>query len=152
MAVSKTEVFLDLSADLLSRGYGVRFRPKGASMFPTIKDGEAVTVEPVEARDVKRGDIILYKTADGCSVIAHRVVRVSRGRGRVTGFVLRGDASATCDLPIAPEQILGRVVSVEREGCMIDLASRKANALRIARLYASRAKAVITQRGCRLSE
>jgi signal peptidase I len=151
LAISKTEVFLDLSADLLSRGYGVRFRPKGASMYPTIKDGEAMTVEPVEACDVKRGDIILYKTAgSGGSVIAHRVVRVNKSRGYVTSFVLRGDASETCDLPIAPEQVLGKVVSVERGGGTIDLASKKANALRIARLCASRVKAVISYRGCRL--
>jgi signal peptidase I len=155
MAISRTEVFINISADLLSRGYGVRFRTKGASMYPTIKDGETVRVETVEPRDVRRGDIILYKTSDssgGGGVIAHRVVRVKKNRGNLTSFVLRGDASETCDLPIAPERIIGKVVSVEREGGAIDLASKKANALRIARLCASRVKAVVRNQGSRLNK
>ena len=146
MTISKTEMFVDLSADLLSRGYGVRFRTSGASMHPTIRDGEAVIVEPVQACEVKRGDIILYKARASGGVIAHRVVGVNKIRGNITSFVLRGDASETCDLPIAPGQVLGKVVSVDREGGAIDLASKKANALRIARLWASRARAVIRYR------
>ena len=69
-------MFLEVSADLLSRGYSVRFRPGGHSMSPTIRDGEAVTVEPIEAERVRVRDIILYRAAR--SVIAHRVVRIER--------------------------------------------------------------------------
>lgn len=140
MAVSKTEIFIDLSSELLWGGYGVRFRPKGASMYPAIRDGEAVTVEPVEPSGVRRGDIILYKTGSG-SVIAHRVVEVNKSGGKIGSFILRGDASETCDLPITPGQILGRVVSVERGGRDLDLAGRRARLLRNVRLCASRIKA-----------
>ena len=116
-----------MSAGLLSQGFGVRFSPKGASMFPTIKDGEIVTVEPIEPRHVKRGDIILYKTRKlGSPLIAHRVVSVRRDKRNVTAFILRGDASQSDDAPIEPGQVLGRVISVEREGRNINLTSRRA--------------------------
>ena len=55
-------------------------------------------------------------------------------------FILRGDASAACDNPVEAQQILGKVVSVEKNGRSIDLYSRKANILRLARACASRLK------------
>jgi signal peptidase I len=134
-------MFLALSADLLDQGYLVRFHSKGESMHPTIKDGETVTVEPVEPVDVKRGDIILYKSGVTGGVIAHRVIKMSKSRGDITSFVLRGDASQTCDLPIAPEQVLGRVVSIQRQGRNIELAGRRARLLRAVRVCAYGIKA-----------
>ena len=38
----------------------------------------------------------------------------------VLHFVLRGDASTTCDDPVKVEQVLGKVVAIEREGCRFD--------------------------------
>ncbi|MDA2923324.1 hypothetical protein MYX65_01495 [Acidobacteria bacterium AH-259-L09] len=70
-----SKLLLDLTAELLSRGTSVRFRPSGRSMYPSIREGEVITVEPVEPSDVKRGDIILYRSERG--VIAHRIVQVS---------------------------------------------------------------------------
>ncbi len=58
-------------------------------------------------------------------------------------FILRGDASATCDDPVKPQQVLGKVVSVEKGGRSIDLYSRGAKMLRIAYVWASRLKRLI---------
>lgn len=102
-------MFLDLSHDLLRSGYAIRFRTPGHSMHPTIRDGETVTVEPTTALDVRRGDIVLYRT--GNRAIAHRVVDVNAKR-----FILRGDASREPDEPVEASQILGKVIMVEREG------------------------------------
>jgi signal peptidase I len=124
-------MFLEVSADLLSQGYSVRFRPGGHSMSPTIRDGEAVTVEPIEAERVRVRDIILYRTARG--VIAHRVVRIERREATGALFYLRGDAATTHDAPVVADQILGRVVTVERKGRAIALYGRRAGLSRIAR-------------------
>ncbi len=35
-------------------------------------------------------------------------------------FVLRGDAAPSCDEPVKAGQILGKVISIERNGCSID--------------------------------
>jgi len=58
-------------------------------------------------------------------------------------FILRGDASRTCDDPVEAQQVLGKVVSVERGGRFIDLYSRRAKMFRIAYALASRLKRLI---------
>jgi phage repressor protein C with HTH and peptisase S24 domain len=71
--MSNNDLFTAVSAELLRNGYGIRFEARGSSMFPTINDGESVTVEPIGARDVRRGDILLY---NGSRLI--RLVRSTR--------------------------------------------------------------------------
>ena len=127
-------MFISLSAELLSLGYGVRFRTKGTSMRPAIRDGETIIVEPVSPADVKRGDVIFCRTDDG--VIAHRVVSVKRR----ASFILRGDAMQSCDEPVSAAQVLGRVVSVERDGRSIAVAGYRARLFGVARLFASKGR------------
>ncbi len=55
-------------------------------------------------------------------------------------FILRGDASLTCDDPVEAQQVLGKVVSVERGGRSIDLYCRRVKIIRMLRLCASRLK------------
>ena len=55
-------------------------------------------------------------------------------------FILRGDASLTCDDPVEAQQILGKVVSVEKNDRSINLYSRKVKMLHIAYVRASRLK------------
>ncbi len=117
-----SNLLLDLTTELLSQGATVRFRPSGRSMYPSIREGELITVEPVRASDVKLADIVLYRSERG--PIAHRVVEIASRDARV--FRLRGDASLSCDEPVAAHRILGRVVGVQRNGCSVALATRGA--------------------------
>ncbi len=55
-------------------------------------------------------------------------------------FILRGDASLTCDDPVEAQQVLGKVVSVERGGRSLDLYSRRVKIIRTIRFCASRLK------------
>ena len=137
-------MFPDLMTELLRRGAYVRFRAIGASMQPTIEDGELITVAPVEPESVKRGDILLYQNERG--VFAHRVVGVVKGTFTINGgdsppYLLRGDASVSCDAPVRLEQVIGRVVAVQRGGRSLALDSRLANLLRLARLRIAKSKA-----------
>ncbi len=138
-----SKLLLDLTAELLSRGTTVRFRPSGRSMYPSIREGELITVEPVVARDVKRGDIVLYRSQRG--LLAHRVVGSSPTQSSVLSphYFLRGDASLSCDKPVAAQQILGRVVGVQRNGRSVALASPGAKMWHKIRRLASRLKAWI---------
>lgn len=117
-------MFQDVSRELLAQGYRIRFRPGGRSMQPAIRDGEAITVAPVRAEDVRRGEILLY--GNGKSLIAHRVVNIEVEKGKGRRFILRGDSCLACDPSVAARDVLGRVVSVEREGRHISLAGRRA--------------------------
>ena len=132
-----SNLLLDLTAELLSRGTTVRFRSSGRSMYPSIREGELITVEPVVASDVTLGDIVLYRSEKG--VIAHRVVGTSPAQSSVLSpqYFLRGDASLSRDEPVTPEQILGRVIRVERDGRSVALATRGAKLWYKARRLAS---------------
>ena len=131
-----SNLLLDLTTELLSQGATVRFRPSGRSMYPSIREGELITVEPVEASDVKLADIVLYRSQRG--PIAHRVVEIASRDARI--FRLRGDASLSCDQPVAAHQILGRVVRVQRHHRSIALATRAAKLWHKARRLASGVK------------
>jgi signal peptidase I len=119
-----SEAFQELSASLLADGYGIRFRANGTSMLPLIGDGEVIIVEPLPARRVRRGDILLYLKGRG--VIAHRVVKIEKANGEPCRFTLRGDTSATADAPVKATEILGRVCAVERDGRRIALSGYRA--------------------------
>ncbi len=154
-ALSPQHLFIDVSTELLRKGKNVRFRAPGLSMHPAIREGETITVAPISPFNIKRGDILLYIV--GKKVIAHRVVSIKREKNDSTShtsthskalnpqiiFTLQGDASAICDEPVEAEQVLGKVVSVERHGHNIDLYSRKAKMFRLAYTWASHCKRLI---------
>ncbi len=137
-SASRSVSILDLTTDLLSQGLRVSFRASGSSMKPFIMDGEVITVAPVAASSIRRGDIILYCFKQ--TIIAHSVVRIKRGENKEPLFILRGDLSCSGDEPVRPQQVLGRVVSVERNRRSIDLNSTRARMQRIAYTWAFRCK------------
>ena len=121
LALNTRSLFPDLphlSGELLSLGFGVRFRAPGTSMHPTIRHDDVITVEPVAPTKLKRGDIILYRFRPG--FIAHRIVNIDERDGWGRTFILRGDASTTCDDPVEADQVLGKVVCLERDHRIID--------------------------------
>ena len=130
--------FAGVSHELLSYGNSVSFRAPGDSMRPTIFDGERITIRPIEPPDIKRGDIILYRYT--CSVIAHRVKRIEKRDSCAPRFILRGDALGAPDEVVEVDQVLGKVVFVERGGRSIDLYSRRVKIIRMLRLCASHIK------------
>jgi hypothetical protein len=131
-------MFLDISIELLRAGYSVRFRPSGHSMRPTILDGEVVTVAPISAHAIRRSDILLYQIKG--RVIAHRVTGIKKRQDAGYSFILRGDALA-CAERVEEEQVLGRVVAVERDGRRLSLTSQRAKLLHAARAGALQLRA-----------
>src|SRR3989475_13299649 len=123
-------MFNEITGELLRCGNRVRFRAVGASMQPTIEDGELIAVATVEPAAVKRGDILLYQGERG--LIAHRLVGLRRAaKGEDVRYLLQGDASVDRDDPVQPEQVLGQVVAVRRGGRSRALDTRTANILRL---------------------
>ena len=137
-SLNPNHLLLDLSIELLGRGKRVRFRAPGRSMYPTIRENEAITVEPVQPQQVKLGDIILYRSGE--SVVAHRVMRIERGKGETLRFILREDTLGTLDEPVEAGQILGKVVAVERAGRSIDPYSTRAKVRLLVHTIRSRLK------------
>ena len=122
-------LFIETAAELLGKGHKVKFRAPGDSMFPTILNGDEITVEPIKPEATTIGDIVRYLSKNG--VIAHRVLRIKNKRDSHSHaqasvldpqpyFILRGDAAMVCDDSVSADRILGKVKFVEREGRRID--------------------------------
>ncbi len=105
--------FMPVIRDALERGQQVRMTARGSSMFPSIRNGDIVAIDPMETTAVV-GDVVLVQCApeaEGERYVLHRVVRVEGG-----AFYLRGDCQRDCEGPFTNKDILGRAVSVYRSG------------------------------------
>jgi signal peptidase I len=104
--------FVEVSSDLLSRGYRVRFRASGGSMQPAICDGDFITVDPASPSCLVPGTVVVYRQRN--RLFAHRLLRIESDRSGAPVFVCRGDAASSNDAPVAADQILGEVGRVQR--------------------------------------
>lgn len=154
ISLTSVQLFADLCEELLRQGKSVRFRAPGRSMYPTIRQNEAITVEPMDLSSINVGDIVLYR--QGRSVVAHRVVRIDSAGTELPppcslescpsslvprySFVTCDDTWGRQNVLVEGEQILGKVVSVERKGREVDPYSTKARVRRLIHTIASRLK------------
>ncbi len=104
--------FVELAADILSKGDMLRFRAHGGSMYPFIKNGDIIKVKPMEASAIRVGDVIFYRSVRG-RLFAHRVIKVDAQHGRVA-LVTKGDSVSSADPLVHPKQVLGQVVAIRR--------------------------------------
>ena len=99
----------DLASEVLRRFGELRLQVTGASMLPSLWPGDLLTVRSAHLSEVSRGDIVLFFRDSRFFV--HRALRVFADH-----LLTQGDGLATPDLPVDPNELLGRVVSVARHG------------------------------------
>ena len=87
----------------------VRISTRGMSMFPLINTGDKITISPDKKLEV--GNPIVFKR-DG-QMVCHRLVRIFEKDGS-TCYQTRGDSFFGLDEPITLDQILGKVIRIER--------------------------------------
>jgi len=99
-----------ISEDILNNGIDVRIETSGPSMLPFIRTGDKIIIRPEKKMNI--GDIIVFKRDD--QMVCHRVVRVF-GKDGIKYYQTRGDTHFSPDEPVTADQILGKVVRIERE-------------------------------------
>jgi len=104
----QSKQFESVALECLGAGLGVRFQARGASMFPTMHNGEMVYVKPASVASLRRGDIVLVKGDHGFRM--HRLVVADAGRDV---FITRGDCGGQDDPAVRGDQILGIAVAKE---------------------------------------
>ena len=118
------DVAVDLLRDRLRAGTPVDIRAKGYSMWPSLRDGAVVRVEPCVG-PLRPGDVVLFER-DG-RLVLHRVLRVTRTR-----LLLKGDARRDPDGWVLREDVFGRLARRPVDGVMARLAPRLATPLSLA--------------------
>jgi signal peptidase len=81
------------------------------SMRPDLPEGTLVVVEPVDADELRVGDVVTYQLESGAgTVVTHRVVGVTTSLDGEVSFVTQGDANDAADEePVRPVQVRGRL-------------------------------------------
>jgi signal peptidase len=106
--------FEELAVQLLKAGHALRFRARGSSMYPLVRDGDILEVYPVRHALIDVGDVVLYRSPHS-GVVVHRVVDLRTHEGNAI-LLLKGDSARTTDPQVQESQVLGRVVSIDRWG------------------------------------
>ena len=112
------------------RSFGkVRLRVLGTSMAPAVLPGDLVSVRRVDLDEISAGEMVLF--LQNGRLFVHRVV--SRNVLSATGnteelcLITRGDRLRHDDPPVSSKELLGRVVSIERDNRNIELAPHGSN-------------------------
>ena len=109
LSISSSALTL-LLCDVFARGKSIRFRARGFSMTPFIRNGDVVTIAPKKERRLGLGDIVAARHPVTGKTVVHRLVAIRSG-----GFMLQGDNSITSDGWVSEENILGVVTQIERD-------------------------------------
>jgi len=106
------ELLLELLNDTLRKGASFRFKAKGNSMIPFIRDGDTLTIRSSAREKPKTGKVAAFIVKDTQKLVVHRIVRIQKGK-----YCLKGDNSyLSNDGWVNQEDILGCVSKVERKG------------------------------------
>lgn len=99
---------MEISEELLHRGFNVRITTRGSSMFPLIRAGDRITISPDS--DPKIGDMVVFRRNG--SMVCHRLVKMFEKDG-ITHYQSRGDTVSVLDEPILRHELLGKVIKID---------------------------------------
>jgi signal peptidase I len=103
-----------MSLTLLSEGKTIRIKAHGYSMYPCIKPGSLILIEPICVKGFpKPGEIIAVKRESG--LIVHRLIKINVKNG-IRYYIARGDSNAYGDNPVKIDKIVGRITGAESTG------------------------------------
>jgi hypothetical protein len=118
IACDSTE-FAELSTQVLRLGKALRFKARGFSMGPMIRDGDSLVIAPVQPSLIKVGDVVLFTRHPGW-VVAHRVIRRAFADGAYH-FTIQGDRVGSPDGIFHQSHVLGKLTGLERDGEHVDV-------------------------------
>lgn len=82
---------------------------KGESMVPTLFPGSRLRLH-CRRRDLRVGEIIAFRR--GGMLLVHRIIEMPGSPGADEQIVCQGDANPLPDEPVAPADVIGRIVQV----------------------------------------
>jgi len=101
----------NLAVEVLRSTGVLRLVAFGHSMLPTLFPGDILTVKVEPLAEIQAGDVVLFERQGRFFI--HRTLRhVRRASGSL--LVTRGDSMPHGDEPVTADELLGKIVSVER--------------------------------------
>lgn len=109
---------LELLERVIDRGVTAEVRTLGISMFPLMPPHSVVHVAPCNGLALRRGDVVVFRRSDG-GAVSHRVLHVD-----ASTISTRGDSNLNADAPVAPTDVIGKVVAVRVFGRFVSADGR----------------------------
>ena len=106
------QALLDLMRAVLARGVPFRFCARGWSMAPFIRDGDVITIAPFRNTQPGIGEVVAFVRPEAEVLVVHRVV----ARHGAYSFIQGDSVADHSDGMVPPENLLGRVTRIERNG------------------------------------
>jgi hypothetical protein len=106
---NKQRIQCEVAVEALRTSGKLRLQVYGGSMLPFVWPGDILSIHRAAHADLQRGELVLFTREDG--FVVHRVVAKSGD-----SLITRGDSLDSNDPPVSPNQVLGRVVAIERGG------------------------------------
>jgi hypothetical protein len=119
MSQSKLDLIASLFIQALREGQSLWFRVASNSMFPLLRKGDEVFIQPVQACEIRLGEIAAFETSSG--LVIHRIISIQH---TPTGMRLLQMSDVERLTSWVKEQaVVGRVVNIRRADKQIDLQS-----------------------------
>ena len=97
--------------ELLKQGKTIQVKPQGFSMYPLFIPGrDEAIIRPIEDRDLRRGQVLLYRGQYGILTL-HRVWKVKED-----GVYFVGDNQVAVEGPVSKDVIYGTMCGYIRKG------------------------------------
>lgn len=134
---------------LLKEGNSIQIKPQGYSMYPVLVPGrDEAIIEPLKGKNLKRGDVALYRRREENSagiLVLHRVWKVTS-----EGIYMVGDNQKEVEGPLEPEQFIGIMAGMYRKGKYISCSNLGYRFLTGAWLWLRPFRMVITHAAARI--
>jgi len=108
---------------ILSEGKYVLLKTSGTSMYPFIKSGDLLRVDPLNKYKIKRGDVLAIDKGDSSDAwfYVHRFMGCVKKDG-VRMCLTKGDANGRgFDKPVEFSKVVGKLSAIDRDGLIINL-------------------------------
>ncbi|MCQ6277203.1 hypothetical protein JMM81_20220 [Bacillus sp. V3B] len=103
---------IKLLKNALKRDGFIQLPAVGDSMFPFIRQDDLCRFEVCDPSRLKKGQIILFYSQTG-QLVAHRFYYRKDIRS-VLHFVFKGDTNLGFDLPVQADQLIGKLMIIEK--------------------------------------
>lgn len=100
----------ELVKEFMTKGKSIKFRSKGQSMHPIIKEEDLITVSPYIRKVPVSGDIIAYINPETEKMIIHRLIKITPDT-----FTAKGDNCLHHDSSHDRSNILGYVSQINQK-------------------------------------
>jgi signal peptidase I len=113
------EMLGNVGLKLLAEGKTIKIKAHGYSMYPCIKPGTIVLIEPVRMKGKPvEGEILAILRGNG--LVVHRLKEIKEENGKEY-YIARGDSNIMPDEPVKSDKIAGRVTGTEINGIKNEL-------------------------------